>query len=205
MTNNVDLIPRAMMRSVTVFCGSSAGSDDVYVREAALLGKTLAEKKIRLIYGGAKVGLMGSVADAALDAGGEVVGVLPRFLRSKEISHEGLTELILVESMHERKTKMHQLSDGVIALPGGFGTLEELFEMLTWAQLGLHKNPIGLLNVNGYYDSLNILVQGMVDKGFLKLANQRMLLFHENVSELLEAMTNYVAPDIGKWITEDKV
>ena len=193
------------MKSVTVFCGSSAGSDDIYVREAALLGKTLAEKKIRLIYGGAKVGLMGSVADAALDAGGEVVGVLPRFLRSKEIAHEGLTELILVESMHERKTKMHQLSDGVIALPGGFGTLEELFEMLTWAQLGLHKNPIGLLNVNGYYDSLNILVQGMVDKGFLKLANQKMLLSSNNVFHLLEVMNNYVAPVVGKWITDDKV
>jgi uncharacterized protein (TIGR00730 family) len=193
------------MKSVTVFCGSSAGSDEIYVREAALLGKTLAEKKIRLIYGGAKVGLMGSVADAALDAGGVVVGVLPRFLRSKEIAHEGLTELILVESMHERKTTMHQLSEGVIALPGGFGTLEELFEMLTWAQLGLHKNPIGLLNVNGYYDPLNNLVQGMVDRGFLKLTNQKMLLFHDNVSELLRAMTNYVAPPIGKWITEDKV
>jgi hypothetical protein len=193
------------MKSVTVFCGSSAGSDDVYIREAAILGKTLAERKIRLIYGGAKVGLMGTVAEAVLDAGGEVVGVLPRFLRSKEIAHEGLTELILVESMHERKTKMHQLSDGVIALPGGFGTLEELFEMLTWAQLGLHKNPIGLLNVNGYYDSLNILVQGMVDKGFLKLANQKMLLSSNNVFHLLEVMNNYVAPAIGKWITEDKV
>lgn len=193
------------MKSVTVFCGSSAGSDDVYKRETALLGKTLAERKIRLIYGGAKVGLMGSVADAVLDEGGEVVGVLPRFLRSKEIAHEGLTDLILVESMHERKTKMHQLSDGIIALPGGFGTLEELFEMLTWAQLGLHKNPIGLLNVNGYYDSLNILVQSMVDKGFLKEVNQKMLLSHNNVIELLEAMTNYVAPAIGKWITEDKV
>jgi uncharacterized protein (TIGR00730 family) len=193
------------MHSVTVFCGSSPGNDNVYTREASLLGKTLAERRIRLIYGGAKVGLMGTVADAALNAGGEVVGVLPRFLRSKEIAHEGLTKLIMVESMHERKTTMHELSNGVIALPGGFGTLEELFEMLTWGQLGLHKNPIGLLNVNGYYDSLNIFVQNMVDNGFLKPVNQRMLLSSNDVSELLQAMNNYDAPAVGKWITEDKV
>ena len=193
------------MHSLTVFCGSSAGNDNVYAREASLLGRTLAERKIRLIYGGAKVGLMGTLADAVLSAGGEVVGVLPRFLRSKEIAHEGLTKLILVESMHERKTTMHELSNGVIALPGGFGTLEELFEMLTWGQLGLHKNPIGLLNVNGYYDALNIFVQNMVDNGFLKPVNQRMLLSSNNVSELLQEMNNYDAPAVGKWITEDKV
>jgi hypothetical protein len=193
------------MHSVTVFCGSSAGNDNVYTREASLLGKTLAERNIRLIYGGAKVGLMGIVADAVLNAGGEVVGVLPRFLRSKELAHEGLTKLILVESMHERKTTMHELSNGVIALPGGFGTLEELFEMLTWSQLGLHKNPIGLLNVNGYYDSLNIFVQNMVDNGFLKPVNQRMLLSSNNVAELLQFMNNYDAPAVGKWITENKV
>ena len=193
------------MKSVTVFCGSSAGSEEIYRTEAEQLGKTLAKQNIKLIYGGAKVGLMGAVANAVLKAGGEVIGVLPRFLRSKEIAHDGLTELILVESMHERKTKMHQLSDGVIALPGGFGTLEELFEMLTWAQLGLHKNPIGLLNVNGYYDALILLVQSMVDKGFLKMVNQQMLLPSNNVFELLQIMKEYVAPEVGKWISDDKV
>ena len=193
------------MKSVTVFCGSSAGSEEIYRTEAEQLGKTLAKQNIKLIYGGAKVGLMGAVANAVLKAGGEVIGVLPRFLRSKEIAHDGLTELILVESMHERKTKMHQFSDGVIALPGGFGTLEELFEMLTWAQLGLHKNPIGLLNVNGYYDALILLVQSMVDKGFLKMVNQQMLLSSNNVFELLQIMKEYVAPEVGKWISDDKV
>ncbi len=148
---------------------------------------------------------MGTVANAVLEAGGEVIGVLPRFLRSKEIAHDELTELILVESMHERKTKMHQLSDGVIALPGGFGTLEELFEMITWAQLGLHKNPMGLLNVNGYYDSLIVLIQSMVDKGFLKTINQKMLLSSNDVLELLRKMKEYIAPDVGKWISDDKV
>jgi uncharacterized protein (TIGR00730 family) len=193
------------MKSVTVFCGSSSGSENVYSAAAEFLGTSLAEQKIRLIYGGAKVGLMGIIADAVLKAGGEVVGVIPRFLRSKEIAHEGLSELILVETMHERKTKMHELSDGVIALPGGFGTLEELFEMLTWAQLGLHRHPIGLLNIQGYYDHLIILIQGMVDKGFLKAVNQEMLLSSTSVPELLMTMRRYVAPVVGKWITEDKV
>ena len=193
------------MKSVTVFCGSSAGSDDIYRSEAERLGKALAEQSIKLIYGGAKVGLMGVVANAVLEAGGEVIGVLPRFLRSKEIAHDGLTDLILVESMHDRKTKMHQLSDGVIALPGGYGTLEELFEMLTWAQLGLHKNPIGLLNVNGYFDALIVLVQNMVDKGFLKTVNQKMLLSSSDIAVLLQVMNDYVAPEVGKWITDDRV
>lgn len=193
------------MKSVTVFCGSSAGSDDIYRSEAERLGKALAEQSIKLIYGGAKVGLMGVVANAVLEAGGEVIGVLPRFLRSKEIAHDGLTDLILVESMHDRKTKMHQLSDGVIALPGGYGTLEELFEMLTWAQLGLHKKPIGLLNVNGYFDALIVLVQNMVDKGFLKTVNQKMLLSSSDIAVLLQVMNDYVAPEVGKWITDDRV
>ena len=193
------------MKSVTVFCGSSAGSDDIYRSEAERLGKALAEQSLKLIYGGAKVGLMGVVANAVLEAGGEVIGVLPRFLRSKEIAHDGLTDLILVESMHDRKTKMHQLSDGVIALPGGYGTLEELFEMLTWAQLGLHKNPIGLLNVNGYFDALIVLVQNMVDKGFLKTVNQKMLLSSSDIAVLLQVMNDYVAPEVGKWITDDRV
>lgn len=193
------------MKRVSVFCGSSFGTDNIYKSQATLLGQTLAKHNIDLVYGGANVGLMGAVADGVLINGGKVIGVLPNFLKSKEIAHEGLTELILVDSMHERKTKMNDLCDGVIALPGGFGTLEELFEMLTWAQLGLHKKPIAILNIEGFYDSLNILVQLMVDKGFLKEVNQQMLLVSDNIDELLDKMKNYVAPTVGKWISKETV
>ncbi|HEY5825706.1 MAG TPA: TIGR00730 family Rossman fold protein [Cyclobacteriaceae bacterium] len=193
------------MKSVTVFCGSSSGTDPIYRSQAAKLGATLAQQDIRIIYGGAKVGLMGSIAGAALSEGGKVVGVIPRFLRSKEIAHEGLTELIMVESMHERKTKMHELCDGIIALPGGFGTLEELFEILTWAQLGLHKKPIGLLNVNGFYDHLKKLLLTMVDEGFLKGINYNMLLISDDINDLLSQMKRYIAPVTPKWISEDEV
>lgn len=188
------------MKRITVFCASSFGTEKIYEEQAILVGKTLAEQNIELVYGGANVGLMGAVADGALNAGGKVIGVLPNFLRSKEIAHLGLTELVLVESMHERKTKMNDLCDGVIALPGGFGTLEELFEMLTWAQLGLHKKPIAILNINGFYDSLIALLQTMTEKGLLKEVNQKMLLVSDSIDDLLEKMRNYVPPTVGKWI-----
>ncbi|KQO25071.1 LOG family protein YvdD [Flavobacterium sp. Leaf82] len=193
------------MKRITVFCGSSFGTEEIYKEQAQLLGKTLAQQNIELVYGGANVGLMGAVADGILNEGGKAIGVLPNFLRSKEIAHLGLTELILVESMHERKTKMNELCDGVIALPGGFGTLEELFEMLTWAQLGLHKKPIGILNINGFYDALIELTKVMVEKGLLKEVNQQMLLVSDNIDDLLEQMKNYVAPTTGKWIDKEKV
>ncbi|WP_029272972.1 TIGR00730 family Rossman fold protein [Flavobacterium sp. KJJ] len=193
------------MKRITVFCASSFGTDKIYEEQAIALGRTLAEQNIELVYGGANVGLMGAVADGTLNAGGKVIGVLPNFLRSKEIAHQGLTELILVESMHERKTKMNDLCDGVIALPGGFGTLEELFEMLTWAQLGLHKKPIAILNINGFYDSLIELTEVMVEKGLLKDANQKMLLVSDNIDDLLEQMKNYVPPTVGKWIDSKKL
>jgi len=193
------------MKRITVFCGSSFGTEDIYRSQAMALGKSLAQKGIELVYGGANVGLMGTVADGVLSEGGRVTGVLPHFLQSKEIAHEGLTELILVDSMHERKTKMNDLCDGVIALPGGFGTLEEFFEMLTWAQLGLHKKPIAVLNIDGFYDALNVLIQVMVDKGFLKAVNQEMLLVSDNIDELLTKMSEYVAPEVGKWILKKMV
>lgn len=192
------------MKSITVFCGSSFGSEEIYKEQATLLGKTLAQNNIQLVYGGANVGLMGAVADGALDRGGKVIGVLPYFLKSKEIAHKQLTELILVETMHERKTKMNELCDGVIVLPGGYGTLEEFFEMITWAQLGLHQKPIGILNIYGFYDDLIRLVQNMVDKGFLKQINRDMLLISNNIDELLEMMRNYKAPTVGKWISKDR-
>jgi len=193
------------MKRITVFCGSSFGTEEIYKEQATLLGQTLAKQNIELVYGGANVGLMGAVADGILNEGGKAIGVLPNFLRSKEIAHLGLTELILVESMHERKTKMNDLCDGVIALPGGFGTLEELFEMLTWAQLGLHKKPIAILNINGFYDALIELTKVMVEKGLLKEANQQMLLVSDNIDDLLDQMKNYVAPTTGKWIDKDQI
>ncbi|WP_027386592.1 LOG family protein [Chryseobacterium gregarium] len=193
------------MKSITVFCGSSFGSDEIYKEQAALLGRTLAKQNIQLIYGGANVGLMGTVADGTLNEGGKVVGVLPHFLQSKEIAHNQLTELILVETMHERKTRMNDLCDGVMVLPGGYGTLEEFFEMITWAQLGLHQKPIGILNIDGFYDDLIKLVQTMVDKGFLKQINRDMLLISDSIDELLEMMRNYQAPTVGKWISKEEV
>jgi len=193
------------MKSITVFCGSSFGSDEIYKEQAILLGQTLAKQNIQLIYGGANVGLMGAVADGVLQEGGKAIGVLPHFLQSKEIAHQELTELILVETMHERKTKMNDLCDGVIVLPGGYGTLEEFFEMITWAQLGLHKKPIAILNINAFYDDLIKLVQNMVDKGFLKQINQEMLLVSDSIDELLEKMKNYRAPSVGKWISKEEV
>ena len=191
------------MNNIVVFCGSSMGTDRIYTDQAYLLGKVLADRGIGLVYGGAKIGLMGAVAEGALQYGGRVIGVLPYFLQTKEIAHDGLTELILVDTMHERKMKMNQLSDGVIALPGGFGTMEEFFEMLTWGQLGLHNKPMGLLNIHGFYDELIAFVQHMVDTGFLKETNQQMLLWSAEVEALLNKMRDYQPPVVGKWITPE--
>jgi len=191
------------MKRITVFCGSSFGTDEIYEKQAFKLGESLADRKIGLVYGGANVGLMNAVANGSLSKGGEVTGVLPVFIKDKGIAHKNLTELILVETMHERKTKMNELSDGVIALPGGFGTLEEFFETLTWGQLGLHRKPVGLLNINGFYDSLKILAQTMVDKGFLREANRKMLLINDDIEKLLDQMENYIAPTVDKWIIRE--
>ncbi|OQD41896.1 LOG family protein [Croceivirga radicis] len=191
------------MNRITVFCGSSFGTDNEFELKAIELGKKLAHQNIELVYGGANVGLMGAVANGSLKNSGRVIGVLPRFLKSKEIAHNELTELILVNSMHERKTKMNELCDGVIALPGGFGTIEELFEMLTWGQLGLHKKPIGILNINGFYDNLIAFLDDMVTKGLLKEINRKMVLISDNIDELIIKMKAYQAPTIGKWITKE--
>lgn len=189
------------MKSIVVFCGSSAGQSPVYLEQAILLGAALAQRGLTLVYGGAKVGLMGAVADGALQAGGKVIGVLPHFLQQKELAHEGLSELILVDTMHERKTKMNELCEGVIALPGGFGTMEELFEMLTWGQLGLHRKPVGLLNVNGFYDALIALSKTMSNSGFLSAENRDMLLCSNDINHLLEQMEKYQPPVNSKWIS----
>jgi len=191
------------MKRIVVFCGSSMGSNPAFEQGAKVLGSILAKQNIGLIYGGADIGLMGAVANGALESGGEVIGVLPKFLSSKEIAHHHLTELILVDSMHERKQKMNDLADGIIALPGGFGTLEELFEMLTWGQLGLHSKPIGVLNIDGFYDDLMSQLEKMVSAGFLKAINYDMILIDEDIDNLLFKMNNYVAPEVPKWITDE--
>lgn len=189
----------------TVFCGSSMGNAPEFEQAAEALGQALALNNIGLVYGGAHVGLMGKVADGALSHSGEVIGVLPHFLHQVEIAHTQLTQLILVDTMHERKAKMDELSDGVIALPGGYGTLEEFFEMLTWAQLGLHQKPVALLNVLGFYDSLISLIDNMVSQGFLKAVNRDMIVVDDNISGLLEKMKNYQAPHTGKWIKKEQI
>jgi len=188
------------MKSITVFCGSSLGTKNKFHEEAFSLGQKLAHQKISVVYGGAKIGLMGKVAEGALSAGGNVTGIIPHFLTEKEILHTELTELIVVNTMHERKKLMNETCDGFIALPGGFGTLEELFEILTWAQLGLHQKPIGLLNIDGFFDDLDKMIQKMVDTEFLREENKNMLLKSETIDDLLTQMQKYEAPEIPKWI-----
>lgn len=192
------------LNSIAIFCGSSSGKNEIYTQQAFDTGKKLAELGIHLIYGGSNAGLMGAVANGALSAGGRVTGVIPEFLVNKELAHEGLSELILVKSMHKRKSKMNELCDGAIALPGGYGTLDELFEMLTWGQLGLHKKPVALYNINGYFDALIKLTQHMVSCGFLKESNQEMLLVNEDIDALLKDMGNYVAPEVEKWLNRGR-
>jgi uncharacterized protein (TIGR00730 family) len=179
------------MERVTVFCGSHFGGEGEYKEATIKIAEEMIKRKIGLVYGGANAGLMGVVADTILASGGEVLGVIPEFMADKEIAHEGLTKLFLVKSMHERKAKMNDLSDAFIALPGGFGTMDELFEILTWAQLGLHHKPIGLLNVNGFYDSLVQFISVMFEKGFVKKENRDLLIISSSIEELFEKMQNY--------------
>lgn len=189
--------------SVVVFCASSLGNSSIYQEQASLVGHTLAQKRITLVYGGGRAGLMGAVADGALASGGKVVGVIPHFLNSKEREHTGVTELIVVDSMHERKRIMHERAEAIIALPGGFGTMEELFEMTTWAQIGLHQKPIGILNTKGYYNYLIAFMDQMVKEGLLRKENRDMLLVSDNIEGLLNLMDNYDAPPTPKWIKSE--
>jgi uncharacterized protein (TIGR00730 family) len=189
---------------ITIFCGSSNGSEKIFTETAFALGQKLAAQKIVVVYGGASIGVMGAVADGCLKNKGQVIGIIPKFLSTKEIAHHNLTELITVETMHERKLKMHDLADGFIILPGGIGTLEEFFEILTWAQLGLHKKPIAILNTADYYKDLLEFIDNMVDKGFLKTIHKQLILVSDNADDLLEKMRNYQAPDLGQFITEER-
>lgn len=188
------------MKNITVYCGSSAGFDPEFREIAFELGTFMADRQIGLVYGGAKIGLMGAVADGVLAGKGSVTGVIPGFLKTVEVVHEGLTALIVVENMHERKLKMHELCDGVITLPGGFGTMEEYFEVLTWGQLGLHSKPTGLLNCKGFYDPLLELATTMVKSGFLKQQNRDLMLVAAEIPVLVNMMENYMAPVVKKWL-----
>lgn len=193
------------LKSVCVFCGSSEGNDADILDQANLLGEKLAKQNMTLVYGAAKIGVMGKIAESVLQQKGSVVGIIPEFLKVKEVVHNGLTELIVTQNMHERKLKMQQLSDGFITLPGGFGTLEELFEIITWAQLGLHQKPVGLLNIGGFYDPLLLMLENMVKKGFLKMENYQMLIVDNNISGLLEKMEDFEPAPVPKWLKVNEV
>ena len=190
------------LKRVCVFCGSNPGLRSEYCETASLLGEELVRRGVGLVYGGASIGCMGAVADAVLKGGGEAVGVMPSALVEKEIAHQGLSELHVVGTMHERKAMMASLADGFIALPGGMGTLEEIFEVVTWAQLGLHPKPCGLLNVAGYYERLRAFLDHVRDEQFMKAEHRDVLLVADTPAELLDSMGAYTAPSVNKWIQD---
>jgi uncharacterized protein (TIGR00730 family) len=192
------------LEKICVFCGSSDGNDLAITDAAIKLGEIFAEQNITLVYGAAKIGVMGTIAKSVLDNNGNVVGIIPNFLKKKEVVHLGLTELITTQNMHERKMKMQEESDGFIALPGGMGTLEELFEIITWLQLGLHQKPIGLLNINGFYNDLIKMLENMVRKGFLSMDNYSLLLVDSEQKLLLTKMEEFKTPQLPKWLNSDR-
>ena len=185
---------------IAVFCGSATGRDPRYVAEARELGRAIAGRGIGLVYGGGSIGLMGAIADAVLEAGGEVIGVIPRTLWEREVGHRGLTELRIVETMHERKAMMAELADAFVALPGGLGTLEELFEAWTWSQLGLHRKPCAILDANGYYDDLVSFLDKAVAAGFVDATFRSMLIVEREPAALFERIAAYAPPTVSRWI-----
>lgn len=188
------------MKRICVFCGSSSGESPVYLEAATRVGEILAREGLGLVYGGSRVGLMGRLADAMLEHGGEVIGVIPRALVNREVAHGGLSELRIVGSMHERKAVMAELSDAFIALPGGLGTLEELFEVVTWSQLGLHRKPSGVLDVRGYYQPLIAFLDHAVNEGFLAAPHRRMIMLEKDPEALVARLREYEAPVVPKWL-----
>lgn len=188
------------MRRVCVFCGSSPGVRAEYVDAARNVGITLANQSLGLVYGGGRTGLMGEVADAAMQAGGEVIGIIPEHLKAREVAHTGLSELRVVGTMHERKAMMADLADGFVALPGGMGTMEEFFEVVTWSQLGIHTKPTGLLNVRGYYDLVDTFLGHAVTEGFLRPEHRALILIAGEVTALLEEMRSFRATLADKWL-----
>ncbi len=192
------------MRRICVYLGSNPGNHPAYTEAAVALGQELARQGIELVYGGSSTGLMGRLADACLEAGGQVIGIIPKLLQEKEIAHKSLTELHVVNSMHERKQLMADFSDGFIALPGGIGTLEEFFEVLTWNQIGYHAKPCGLLDVNGYYACLTDHLDRMTEEGFVMPAHRGMVMTSPDPAELIELFRNYDPPHVEKWIERKK-
>ena len=188
------------MKNICVYYGSNPGRQEAYTEGARALASALVERDLGLVYGGASVGIMGRIADTVLQLGGRVVGVIPEALKRKEIEHTGLTELHVTTSMHERKTLMAELSDGFIALPGGIGTLEEIFEVWTWAQLGFHAKPCGLLNVSGYYDALTTFLDHTVAEEFVKSAHRATLMVEASPGTLLDRFARYSPPSVHKWV-----
>jgi hypothetical protein len=189
---------------VCVYCGANRGNDPAYAAAAQAMGRALARRGIGLVTGGGRVGLMGVVADAALEAGGSVTGIIPEALMKKELAHRGLTDLVVTASMHERKSRMAELADGFVALPGGLGTYEELFEIWTWAQLGWHGKPCGVLNAVGFYDKLVAFLDGATEAAFLKPEHRAMLVVESDPDRLLDRFETYVAPTVAKWIGHDQ-
>jgi uncharacterized protein (TIGR00730 family) len=189
-----------MIRSLCVFCGSNPGRDVRFAEAARELGALLAKEGITLVYGGGHVGLMGIVADAVLAGGGQAIGVIPRSLWDREVGHRGLTELHIVESMHDRKALMASLSDAFVALPGGLGTLEEIFEVWTWAQLGIHRKALGFLDVAGFYDSLLEFLDRSVDAGFVRAHHRAMAIVEADPATMLRRLSEYEPPTVDKWL-----
>ena len=193
------------MKSISVFCGSSTGNDNQITETAYQLGQTLATQDITLIFGGANLGVMKEVAEGVLQNNGQAIGVIPDFLRNREIAHPNLTELIITKTMHDRKVVMYEKSDGFMILPGGFGTMDEFFEISTWSQLGLHGKPIGILNINGFYNDLLSMAQKMVHKGFLRPINFEAVLVDKNIEGLLEKMLNFKPLPKPKWLNKEQI
>ncbi len=193
------------MKSICVFCGSNPGNDPAYLEAATSAGLYLAKNNIGLVFGGGRVGLMGRIADTVMENGGRVTGIIPRDLAEKEVAHENLTELHIVGSMHQRKAMMAKLSDGFIAMPGGFGTFEEICEVITWTQLGFQDKPCGILNMNGYYDPMIRLFDKAVSEGFIREMHRELVIVGEEIESLVEAMRQFKPMNLEKWIDKDTI
>lgn len=193
------------MKSICVYCGSSDKLPEVYLQAAAEMGKTIAKQGLRLIYGAGSTGLMGALADAALEEGGEVMGIIPNYFNTPVLAHPNLTQIEIVDTLHQRKARMVELADAFVALPGGFGTLEEFFEVLTWAQIGLHQKPVGLLNIRGYYNLLLSMIEQAQREGFIYDEHRALFYVEENPAELLNELKNHQPPKgIERWMTREK-
>ncbi|MFB6170859.1 MAG: TIGR00730 family Rossman fold protein [Haloarculaceae archaeon] len=192
------------MERICVYCGSRPGADPAYVAAAEALGRELAARDLGLVFGGGSVGMMGAVADSVLAAGGEAVGVIPEALEVREVAHQGVTDLRVVDSMHTRKETMVELSDGFVALPGGLGTLEELMEILTWAQLGIHDDPCGIANVEGYYDGLVVFLDHAVEEGFVETEHRKLALVEDDPVALLDRFETYEPPVVERWLEREE-